>query len=161
MQVKEYSKQWLNFKEAEENFYKSKMDFISSDFDKQISDFELALSSNRNEALLALSILENLEAKHVALIKLLVEVAIDGNEIVASDARKVVLKYRDIAKDQIISCINEFLKDSKEDYFNYSNIAQLLYKLEYKDELLSFLNSYCKESQGNDIQELWEDYSNE
>ncbi len=161
MQSKKYSKQWLDFKEAEDTFYKSKMEFISSDVDKQISDFELALTSNRNEALLALSMLENLEAKHIPLIKVLVEVAIDGNEIVASDARKVVLKYRDIAKDQITGYINKFLKNSKEDYFNYGNIAQLLYKLDYKDELIFFLDSYCKNSQDNDIQELWEDYSNE
>jgi hypothetical protein len=152
-----YSLTWLNYKNAEENFIKARKDFFSDSFENQIDDLTTVFTSGTlNDILLALEFLKVSEPKYHILIKYLVKISIDGNEIAVSEARKILLQYKNY-KNEILLSMESYFNDQK-DYYVYGNIAQLLYELKYEEELSNFIEKYCKNNDNKDIRYIYEDY---
>jgi hypothetical protein len=152
-----YSLTWLNYKKAEENFIKARKDFFSDSLENQIDDLTTVFTSGTlNDILLALEFLKVSEPKYHILIKYLVKISIDGNEIAVFEARQILLQYKNY-KSEILLSIESCFNDQK-DYYVYGNIAQLLYELKYKEELSNFIEKYCKNNDNEDIRYIYEDY---
>ncbi len=153
-----YSKEWLEFKEAENNFIEKRRIFFSTDQHNQITDIGKSLAGDPNDVLFAINTLEILDINYEILLPILLEISIDGGEMASIYARNLFSKYKNSSRKEIALFVFNFLDSIEENFQNYSNIAQLLYKLDYKSDLWLFLNKYCKISTNEDILELFVDY---
>lgn len=155
-----YSKEWLQFKEAENNFVLKRKIFFSVEHSKQISDFKKAFAGDPNEVLFAISILEVLDINYEELLPILLEISIEGGEMASAYVKNLFLKYKDSSKKQIVSYLYNYLDSTNENFEGYLNIAILLQKLSYSNELNYFLERYCKHSNDENILELLTDFKN-
>lgn len=155
-----YSKEWLDFKESEDNFFRSRSAFMKNK-EQMMSDLYAALL-NAYDRETALRFLEDVSLDFVLSEKILPEVvdaAIDsGNINVIGLSKNVLYKYKDEANFRALlnKCINIYL--AVEDDWHYRRIVEIYKLLGYNDELLRVI-SICKSSDNKDIREIGDDFS--
>lgn len=153
------STEWENYKKAEDDFFISQRKYFSLDVKHQVDDLRIALNSVV-EVEVALRYLVNVEGGDlVDLIPDLVNVAIDGKETLHSKARYILNFYRNTYHTKtIVSHVELYIKNNKEDAWNYNNITLLYDHLGLEKELREFLNVFCKQNKDPHIREIFENH---
>lgn len=155
-----YSKQWLDFQEAENNFFRIRTLF-EQDGKQMISDLHTALS-RVDDRETALRFLEDVRVDYnlfSLILPQVLDLAIDsGNLTVIELCRNIILHYKDnvLFRADLSKHINNYLKN--EDDWHYRRIAEIFYSLYYENELENLV-SICKSSDNIDIKSIGEDFS--
>lgn len=156
----DFSKTWTALRQADDTFFQKRIEFFALSRSEQIQDLHLALTGDRHSVELALRLLRVLPPDMGECVADdLLEIAIDGAEVLAPEALDVIVELASIPKPQIVAFVGMYLSKSNPDSYLYSRIAQLYYRLGYASDLRDFLNAHCLISDNPDIRELMTEYA--
>jgi len=137
----EYSKEWMTLFESALTYQEHLKFFFHMEEKTKLRDLRRALR-DRKSAYHALNVIEKASIDIIReLLDDLIYHIIYGNTSTSYMAKKIVLvSNRSSLREDICKIVFKYSEKEKEDVLIMSEIAHLLYKLEYKTELIEFVN---------------------